>query len=49
MGTLINIFVSLCAIFPVWFVTIFLGFVALVVIFIVIKIVAFVLDALPFV
>lgn len=49
MGTLIQIFVMLCSIFPVWFVLVFLGFIGLLLVIITIKIVAFVLDALPFV
>lgn len=48
MGTLIQVYVSLCSLFPVWFVSVVLGFVALVVIFIVVKIIAFMLDLLPF-
>lgn len=48
MGTLIQVFISLCALFPTWFVVVFFGFLALIVLFVVIKIVAFVLDAIPF-
>lgn len=48
MGTLINVIVILGSIFPAWLVTIFLGLLALTLIFIIVKIVAFVLDAIPF-
>lgn len=48
MGILINVIVSLCSLFPVWFVIVILGSIALVLIFIIVKIVGFVLDALPF-
>lgn len=48
MGIIVQIFVSLCAIFPTWFVVVFLGFLSLLVIFLVIKIVTFVKNAIPF-
>lgn len=48
MGTLIQVIVTLGSIFPAWLVAIFLGILALTLIFIVVKIVAFVLDAIPF-
>lgn len=48
MGFIASLVITLCAIFPVWFVGIILAFITLVAIIILIKIVAFVLDAVPF-
>lgn len=48
MGSFIQLLVVMLSIFPSWFAVLVLGFMALLVIFIVIKIVAFVLDAIPF-
>ena len=49
MGTIVQVIVLMGSIFPVWLTTIILGMLALLLIFIIVKIVAFVLDALPFV
>lgn len=49
MGTVIQVIVTMGSIFPSWLVAIVLGVVALLVIFIVIKIVGFILDAIPFI
>lgn len=43
-----QIITTLCAVFPAWVVVVALGFLALSLIFIIVKLVAFVLDAVPF-
>jgi hypothetical protein len=48
MYTLQAIFVTLCAIFPVWVVTTALSIIALVAIIVIVKFIALVLDATPF-
>ena len=48
MNLIASVIITLCAIFPVWVVTIALGLVTFVALVILIKIVAFVLDAVPF-
>lgn len=48
MSFIASLIVTLCAVFPAWVVAIALAFVTLVAIIIVIKAVAFVLDAVPF-
>ena len=48
MGTLVQVIVLMGSIFPSWLVTIILGVLALLVIFIIIKVVGFILDAIPF-
>lgn len=47
MGFILQVFTALCAIFPVWFVAVFLAFFVLVVLFIAFKLIAFVFDLLP--
>lgn len=49
MGTVIQVIVTMGSIFPSWLVTIILGVLALLVIFIIVKIVGFILDAIPFI
>lgn len=49
MGTLVETIVIMGSIFPSWLVSIILGILALLVVFIIIKIVGFILDALPFI
>lgn len=49
MGTLVEAIVIMGSIFPSWLVAIILGILALLVVFIIIKIVGFILDALPFI
>lgn len=48
MGLIASIVITLCAIFPVWVVAIALGLITFVAIVILIKIIAFVLEAVPF-
>lgn len=48
MGFLVSLFTIMFSIFPAWFALAVLGFLAFSLIVIVIKIVAFVLDAIPF-
>ena len=48
MSFIASLIVTLCAVFPAWVVAIALAFITLVAIIIVIKAVAFVLDAVPF-
>lgn len=48
MTTLASIIITLCAIFPTWVVGIALSVVAFVMLLIVIKIVGFILEAVPF-
>lgn len=48
MSTIASVVITLCAIFPTWVVTIALALITFVAIMILIKIVAFVLDAVPF-
>lgn len=48
MFTLQAIFITLCAIFPAWVVTIALSIVAIVAVVIIIKLISLVLDAVPF-
>ena len=48
MSLIASIIITLCAIFPPWVVSIALAFITLVTIIIIVKLVAFVLDAVPF-
>lgn len=48
MSLIASIVITLCAIFPTWVVAIALALVTFVALMILIKIVAFVLDAVPF-
>lgn len=48
MSTIASIIITLCAIFPTWVVAVALAFVTFVAILVLIKIVAFVLEAVPF-
>lgn len=48
MSLIASVIVTLCAIFPAWLVAVALAMVALVLLIIIIKIVGFVLDAVPF-
>ena len=48
MSLIASIIITLCAIFPVWVVAVALGLITFVVIAIIIKLIAFVLDAVPF-
>lgn len=48
MSLIASIIITLCAIFPTWIVAIALALVTFVVIVVLIKIVALVLDAVPF-
>ena len=48
MSLIASVIITLCAIFPTWVVTIALAMVTFVALIILIKIVAFVLDAVPF-
>ena len=48
MSLIASVIITLCAIFPTWVVTIALSMIAIVVVLIIIKIVAFMLDAVPF-
>ena len=48
MSLVASVIITLCAIFPAWVVGIALSMVTLVAILVLIKIVAFVLDAVPF-
>lgn len=48
MSLIASVVITLCAIFPVWVVTIALALVTFVALIIAIKIIAFVLDAVPF-
>lgn len=48
MSLVASVIITLCAIFPPWVVGIALSMVTLVTILVLIKIVAFVLDAVPF-
>lgn len=48
-GTVIQVIVTMGSIFPSWLVAIVLGVIALLVIFIIVKIVGFILDAIPFI
>lgn len=43
-----QVITTLCAVFPAWVVAVALGFLAVALIIIVVKLVAFVLDAIPF-
>lgn len=43
-----QVITTLCAVFPAWVVAVALGFLALSLVFIIVKLVAFVLDAIPF-
>lgn len=43
-----QVITTLCAVFPSWVVAVALGFISLSLVFIVVKLVAFVLDAIPF-
>lgn len=49
MSAFIEVFAILLTLFPSWLAVAIMGFVTLLVIVIVIKVVAFILDALPFV
>lgn len=48
MGQLISVFTMLFALFPAWFSLSVLGFLAFGLVIIIIKIVGFILDAVPF-
>lgn len=48
MYTLQAIFVTLCAIFPTWVVLVALSFIAIVAIILIMKLIALVLDTIPF-
>ena len=48
MNFLGQIISTACAVFPAWLVAIFLGFIAFALILIIIKVVAFVKSAIPF-
>lgn len=48
MSLIASIIITLCSIFPVWVVAFALGLLTFVVVVIIIKLVAFVLDAVPF-
>lgn len=48
MSLIASVIITLCAIFPVWVVAIALSLVTFVVLVVIIKLIAFVLDAVPF-
>ena len=48
MSTIAAVIITLCSIFPAWVVAIALALITLVAVIILIKIIAFVLDAVPF-
>lgn len=48
MGGVISLFRMILVVYPTWFAVFFFGFLALLLIFIVIKIVGFILEAVPF-
>lgn len=43
-----QVITTLCAVFPAWVVAVAIGFLAVALILIIVKLVAFVLDAVPF-
>lgn len=48
MSFIAQVITTLCAVFPSWVVAVAIGFLAVALVLIIVKLVAFVLDAVPF-